>query len=93
MPTKDDERALVACAFWLHVGLVFATVAAGGVLLLFSGEGSVVSVLVLIALGIALTVASWRRGRAIVDRSERPSVRRALSISAARRRHGGYTTP
>jgi hypothetical protein len=92
MPTKNDERALVACAFWLHVGLVFATIAAGGVLLLFSGDTSAVNALVLVVLGIVLGVASWRRARAIVERPERPSVGRASSIDAPRRPRDGYTT-
>jgi hypothetical protein len=93
MPTKDDERALVACAFWLHVGLVFATIAAGGVLLLLSGDTSVVTALVLVVVGIVLGAASWRRGREIVERTERPSTRRPSSIDEMRRARDGYTAP
>jgi hypothetical protein len=92
MPTNNDERLLVACAFWLHAGLAFASLAAGGVLLLFSGETTLLNAAALIALGIVLGVASWRRSRAIIERPE-ASVGAASSLDAARRPYDGYTMP
>lgn len=75
MPESQNstDRALVTCSLWLHVGFIGVCAIAVGLLQLFDGETTWLSALSLGFCGGALAAAGWRRGRSILERTDRMS--------------------
>ncbi len=68
---KGAERSLVSCSLWLHIGFIGASALAAGLIRLSAGNAGALSALALAISGGVLALASWRRGRTVLDSGER----------------------
>lgn len=69
-PRSKSEPGLVACSLLLRLGFIGATASAAGLLQCFDHETPGVSALTLTFFGAVLSVASWRRGLAVLEHAE-----------------------
>jgi hypothetical protein len=75
----STDLALVKCGLYLHLGLIGAVTLAIGLIRLFDGGATGLSMLVLVFFGGALTVTGWQRARAVLETAcdaSAPEVRR-----------------
>ena len=73
MPDRPNDRALVACSLWLHIGFVGATALAARLLQLFGGEAKWPPAPALAFSGGVLAALSWRRARTVLENADRAS--------------------